>query len=216
MSYIETALEAASVRERLRNPPNARLDSGIDLKRISHTSKLRFMSWASPEIVEFEKARVEARPPICISIEDKGGFDDVVPVILKPASVAIIPTPFTMEARALYPTVGMILQETAKFYCVSVIDMLSDRRTADIVRPRHVCMFLAKELTLRSLPYIAKRLGDKDHTTILHAVNKIKSLCEKDERLRDEIHVLTLNIAARRLILNIASRRQVTNACIQD
>ena len=58
----------------------------------------------------------------------------------------------------------------ARQYNVSRADLLSSRRTANVVRPRQVAMYLAKTLTLRSLPEIGRRFGGRDHTTVLHAV----------------------------------------------
>lgn len=201
MSYIERALEAAAIRARLRNPPNARLDHGIDLRRVKPSIKLRFMPWTAADVIEAEMARVEScsrREPICISIEDMGGFDaPPVPVILRSADITIIPTLLAIEARASYPPVPVIIQEVSKFYSVSVIDLMSARRTANIVKPRQVAMYLAKTLTLRSLPDIGRRLGGRDHTTVLHGVRKIESLLPTTDRLSDEIEILKLNIAQR-------------------
>src|SRR5262249_39146366 len=73
---------------------------------------------------------------------------------------------------------------------VSRADLLSSRRTANVVRPRQVAMYLAKTLTLRSLPEIGRRFGGRDHTTVLHAVRKIENLVGNDAMLADEIEVL--------------------------
>ncbi len=68
----------------------------------------------------------------------------------------------------------------ARHYNVSRGDLLSSRRTANVVRPRQVAMYLAKTLTLRSLPEIGRRFGGRDHTTVLHAVRKIENLVGND------------------------------------
>ena len=67
-----------------------------------------------------------------------------------------------------------IQRVVARQYNVSRSDLLSSRRTANVVRPRQVAMYLAKTLTLRSLPEIGRRFGGRDHTTVLHAVRKIE------------------------------------------
>jgi chromosomal replication initiator protein len=59
-----------------------------------------------------------------------------------------------------------------------------------VVRPRQVAMYLAKTLTLRSLPEIGRRFGGRDHTTVLHAVRKIENLVNKDSSLAGEIDLL--------------------------
>jgi chromosomal replication initiator protein len=78
----------------------------------------------------------------------------------------------------------------ARQYNVSRADLLSSRRTANVVRPRQVAMYLAKILTLRSLPEIGRRFGGRDHTTVLHAVRKIEALAANDSALAEEIEGL--------------------------
>ena len=83
-----------------------------------------------------------------------------------------------------------IQRVVARQYNVSRSDLLSSRRTANVVRPRQVAMYLAKTLTLRSLPEIGRRFGGRDHTTVLHAVRKIEALVSKDVALSDEVELL--------------------------
>ncbi len=83
-----------------------------------------------------------------------------------------------------------IQRVVARQYNVSRSDLLSSRRTANVVRPRQVAMYLAKTLTLRSLPEIGRRFGGRDHTTVLHAVRKIESLVGNDMTLAEEIEIL--------------------------
>jgi chromosomal replication initiator protein len=83
-----------------------------------------------------------------------------------------------------------IQKRVAGHYNVSRADLLSSRRTAAVVMPRQIAMYLAKSLTLRSLPEIGRRFGGRDHTTVLHAVRKIDNLCNNDAALREEIDLL--------------------------
>ena len=78
----------------------------------------------------------------------------------------------------------------ASHYSVTRADILSSRRTATVVKPRQVAMYLSKALTLRSLPEIGRRFGGRDHTTVLHAVRKIDGLAAKDTALSEEIELL--------------------------
>ncbi len=78
----------------------------------------------------------------------------------------------------------------ASHYNVSRADILSARRTATVVRPRQIAMYLSKSLTLRSLPEIGRRFGGRDHTTVLHAVRKIEALCGKEVTLAEEVELL--------------------------
>jgi chromosomal replication initiator protein len=78
----------------------------------------------------------------------------------------------------------------ARQYNVSRSDLLSSRRTANVVRPRQVAMYLSKVMTLRSLPEIGRRFGGRDHTTVLHAVRKIEALAANDAAFAEEIEAL--------------------------
>lgn len=75
-------------------------------------------------------------------------------------------------------------------YSIARGDMLSSRRTANIVQPRQIAMYLAKILTLRSLPEIGRRFGGRDHTTVLHGIRKIEALVKTDAALAGEIENL--------------------------
>ncbi len=75
-------------------------------------------------------------------------------------------------------------------YNVSRADILSERRTAAVVKPRQIAMYLSKSLTLRSLPEIGRRFGGRDHTTVLHAVRKIEKALTDDRVLTEEVELL--------------------------
>jgi chromosomal replication initiator protein len=83
-----------------------------------------------------------------------------------------------------------IQRVVARQYNVSRSDLLSSRRTANVVRPRQVAMYLSKVMTLRSLPEIGRRFGGRDHTTVLHAVRKIEALTGNDAAFAEEIEAL--------------------------
>ncbi|TWH27266.1 chromosomal replication initiator protein [Aminobacter sp. J15] len=78
----------------------------------------------------------------------------------------------------------------ARHYNVSKVELLSNRRTRTIVKPRQVAMYLAKVMTPRSLPEIGRRFGGRDHTTVLHAVRKIEGLTGSDNTLAQEVELL--------------------------
>lgn len=83
-----------------------------------------------------------------------------------------------------------IQKVVARHYTVSKNDLLSNRRTRVIVRPRQIAMYLSKILTPRSLPEIGRRFGGRDHTTVLHAVRKIEGMLKEDNMLAQEIELL--------------------------
>jgi len=83
-----------------------------------------------------------------------------------------------------------IQKTVADFYKIKVADMYSKKRPASIARPRQIAMYLAKEMTQKSLPEIGDSFGGRDHTTVLHAVRKIGGERQKNAELNQQLHVL--------------------------
>lgn len=87
-------------------------------------------------------------------------------------------------------SVENIQKTVADFFNIKVADMYSKKRPANIARPRQIAMYLAKELTQKSLPEIGELFGGRDHTTVLHAVRKIAADRAKNPECNHELHVL--------------------------
>ncbi len=87
-------------------------------------------------------------------------------------------------------SVENIQKTVADFFNIKVADMYSKKRPANIARPRQIAMYLAKELTQKSLPEIGELFGGRDHTTVLHAVRKIAADRSKSPECNHELHVL--------------------------
>jgi chromosomal replication initiator protein len=87
-----------------------------------------------------------------------------------------------------------IIRIVAEHSGITKQDILSSRRTANVVLPRQVAMYLAKTLTLRSLPEIGRRFGGRDHTTVLHAVRKIEGKAKTDRAFAEEVELLKRRI----------------------
>ncbi|TWO71128.1 chromosomal replication initiator protein DnaA [Caenimonas sedimenti] len=83
-----------------------------------------------------------------------------------------------------------IQKTVADYYKIKVADMYSKKRPASIARPRQIAMYLAKELTQKSLPEIGELFGGRDHTTVLHAVRKISAERQNVTELNQQLHVL--------------------------
>jgi chromosomal replication initiator protein len=83
-----------------------------------------------------------------------------------------------------------IQKTVADYYKIKVADMYSKKRPASIARPRQIAMYLAKELTQKSLPEIGELFGGRDHTTVLHAVRKIAAERQTVTELNQQLHVL--------------------------
>ena len=87
-------------------------------------------------------------------------------------------------------SVENIQKTVADYYKIKVADMYSKKRPASIARPRQIAMYLAKELTQKSLPEIGELFGGRDHTTVLHAVRKISAERQTVSELNQQLHVL--------------------------
>lgn len=109
-------------------------------------------------------------------------------VTLETAEAAIRDLVRTREPRRV--KIEDIQKLVATRYNVSRADILSERRTAAVVKPRQIAMYLSKALTPRSLPEIGRRFGGRDHTTVLHAVRKIEKAISEDRSLHDEVDLL--------------------------
>jgi len=83
-----------------------------------------------------------------------------------------------------------IQKTVADFYKIKVADMYSKKRPASIARPRQIAMYLAKDMTKKSLPEIGELFGGRDHTTVLHAVRKIGEERSRNPELNQQLHVL--------------------------
>ena len=87
-------------------------------------------------------------------------------------------------------TIDEIQRKAAEYFNIRLADMLSARRARAIARPRQVAMYLAKQLTARSLPEIGRKFGGRDHTTVIHAVRRIEQLRESDSSLNEDVEKL--------------------------
>ncbi|HEX6957168.1 MAG TPA: chromosomal replication initiator protein DnaA [Ferrovibrio sp.] len=87
-------------------------------------------------------------------------------------------------------TIEEIQKRVAEHYSIRFADMHSPRRARAVARPRQVAMYLAKQLTSRSLPEIGRKFGGRDHTTVMHAVRKIEELREIDAAFAEDIDLL--------------------------
>ena len=87
-------------------------------------------------------------------------------------------------------TIEEIQKRVAAHFNIRVSDMHSARRARSVARPRQVAMYLAKQLTARSLPEIGRKFGGRDHTTVMHAVKKVEELSEHDSSFAEDVELL--------------------------
>ncbi len=87
-------------------------------------------------------------------------------------------------------TIEEIQKQVAQHFNIRISDMHSARRARSVARPRQVAMYLAKQLTSRSLPEIGRKFGGRDHTTVMHAVRKVEELREQDPGFAEDVDLL--------------------------
>lgn len=153
---------------------------------------------------EFAKARGLAVPEDVlehIADNEESSPRDLVGAFNKIATYAdLTKQPLTLEAArhilgqatvaAKKTSIEDIQRKTAEFYKLELRDFQSPQRSRRVARPRQVAMFLARELTMRSLPEIGKRFGGRDHTTVLHACRRVAALCDEDTMFKQEVDFL--------------------------
>lgn len=159
---------ALATRNRLRNPPNPVPDLGIDLKR-------QPISIVALPVIE------QPAPKIVPDL----GIGQLIPNY----------TLFYPRAERRPTTIKEIQKTVCVEFNVNFHDVMSQRRTADIVFPRQVAMWLVKRLTKHSLPEIGRRFQGRDHTTILHGVRKIERLRLQDCNLNDRLNSLMARLS---------------------
>jgi chromosomal replication initiator protein len=107
----------------------------------------------------------------------------------------ILPKPYAQPI-----TIEAVQGEVARQFGCHVSDLRGDKRSAEVAYPRHVAMYLCRELTEASLPQIGERFGGRDHSTVLYAVNKIERLMQDghDRQLHDLVQVITQHLRSAR------------------
>lgn len=95
-----------------------------------------------------------------------------------------------LKAHDRRVTIDEIQRKVAEHYNIRLTDMSSARRARAVARPRQVAMFLAKQLTTRSLPDIGRRFGNRDHTTVMHAINRVTELMATDAGFAEDVELL--------------------------
>ena len=93
-------------------------------------------------------------------------------------------------------TITSIQKNVADFYNITQSDIIGKKRVKQIVVPRQIAMYLSRELTDYSLPKIGKEFGGKDHTTVLHAIDKIEEELQTDNELQEQLNTLKAKLKA--------------------
>lgn len=194
--------ELSELEPRLRSHLQAGLVCGIEpadrslrlgiLERKLHTLAMAgdFVPAARPEVLQFLADRFtdsvrELEGALNTLVARVGG--DIARLTLDEAQSILRPHLSVNERKV---TVDMIQKTVAEHYALKQADLISERRARAVARPRQVAMWLAKQITTRSLPDIGRRFGGRDHTTVLHAVRRIEALKGEDAVIARDIDVL--------------------------
>jgi hypothetical protein len=117
-------------------------------------------------------ARVEATPPVPAAQPAIGAARNDVRQTIG-ATESARPEPAPKLPRGVGLDANDILRAVCREFDITIVELLSDRRSADVVRPRHIAFVLCKHLTTCSLSEIGRRFGGRDHSTVLHGVRKL-------------------------------------------
>lgn len=112
-----------------------------------------------------------------------------------PSDMGVVSIPAPIPHRPKRVTVAEIKCVVADYYKIPLIEMTSARRSRGVARPRQMAMYLARNLTPKSLPDIGARFGGRDHTTVIHAIRTIERLREVDAEIDRDIEALTEELA---------------------
>ena len=167
MSASQAIKHARAVRQRLRHPRNAVPDHGIDLKR-------------KPVLTVVEPAPAA---PAALPL----GIGTPVPeyVLSYPAAPTVPPA---LSVRTIQHAV-------CEYYGVSLLDLLSSRRTKAVVLPRQIAVWLCRRLTPYSLPAIGHHFSHRNHTTMLHSARRIDELRQSDPAMQARLDAFIAALA---------------------
>jgi chromosomal replication initiator protein len=202
MTADRSPTELSDMEPRLRSHLQAGLVCGIEpadralrlgileRKLASLAQAGRFVPAARPEVLQFLGDRFtdsvrELEGALNTLVARVGG--DLARLTLEEAQSILRPHLSVTERKV---TVDTIQKTVAEHYALKQADLISERRARAVARPRQVAMWLAKQITTRSLPDIGRRFGGRDHTTVLHAVRRIEELKAVDPVIARDCEVL--------------------------
>ena len=202
MTADRSPAELQEMEPRLRSHLQAGLVCGIEpadrtlrlgileRKLATLAAQGRFVPSARPEVLQFLADRFtdsvrELEGALNTLVARVGG--EISRMTLDEAQAILRPNLACNERRV---TVDQIQKTVAEHYQLKQADLISERRARVVARPRQVAMWLAKQITTRSLPDIGRRFGGRDHTTVLHAVRRIEALKGEDPMIARDLDVL--------------------------
>lgn len=185
--HFDPIAHARAVKARLWNPPNARQSTELDIASGSDLRRRRAAELKQRD--EAKRAEADFRRQIAI--------DDLIrEALAEHIKIKNIAHRVLVEDDIPPPKVDRIIDAAADEFGISGIDIRSQRRTADVVLPRQIAMYLAKLLTFKSLPEIGRRLGNRDHTTILHGIRRAEAWIAENPEIRAKVAAIRKKLSA--------------------
>ncbi len=186
------------VLSRLRGGITLRLENpDLELRKNILTSRLKAMKQADPTIAISDTIIDYVAQAIQTNGRDlEGALNRLIaqqcfthaPVTLESAQLVLRDLVRSDEPRKVL--IEDIQRMVSNHFNIPKSDLVSQRRTRAIVRPRQIAMYLCKTMTPRSLPEIGKRFGGRDHTTVIHAVQKVEQLMQEDRNFGEDVELL--------------------------
>jgi len=174
--------EAKARRERLEHPPNSHRSTDLEILSEPMARALAIARIAA----EAEDARREAEQFAAAQMEDRRR-EAVARAKERARAKAEMVQRTEPRLCKSPPKLRDIAQAVAEFYGVTVLDLVANRKTARVLRPRQVFCYLARMITFKSFPDIGRYLGGRDHSTVIHSFNRIAIIAATDPELADEI-----------------------------
>lgn len=204
MESVALDMSYAAVRQRLFNPPGGQRSTELEIvtepvlrrQRLDAlTERARLMKQAKldAQVARYEDLKLAYAT--MLARRNAAVLDQRVAVVLSAELYVAPPIVEPLPPRA--PYIQQIVAEVCRRYNVTPVDVRSQRRKVSIVRPRQIIMYIARTMTELSFPQIGRQLGNRDHTTVLHAVNKMTCLVDNNPQFAAEITEIMASIAAR-------------------
>lgn len=146
---------------------------------------------------------------LCMDFEKSSYFPPAYSLSRKGEGAAAVLNAIPVVVDREQP-IARIQRIVAQHFRIPVEEMVSERRSRKVARPRQVAMYLAKRLTPKSLPDIGRRFGGRDHTTVMHAIHKVEALMSEDHNFKDDVRTLT-GILVSEQSTNLGDKPQVSS-----
>lgn len=171
---------ALEIRKRMFNPPNGRVSSDLDVVPEAEFRKRQRLREQAKQIEEIHRANLDAAK--------RAEIEEMIrKAVAERARVLEIARRMADEQTDKPPSMTAIIRAVCSYFNVTPLDVYSERRTANVVMPRQIVMYLGRKLTPNSYPVIGMRVGRRDHTTAMHAYKKIAAMIEADPEFAAEI-----------------------------